>query len=770
MLQKFLAWISILSVRHPWRIVAAIVLPQIVLGFFTVGAPWDMSFGGLLNRHNPDVARYLDTIKEIRFGGRLLLLLEGPEDELSEKLPGLVAKLENMEEVQSVSMPPETAWLKSNAPFLVEPEIFNAWLGVAAEPENESHPKLLEQAQRKLDLAERMRALEGHRLLQVTTVSDPLDLAAGGADYFALEEATQRVLQENQLKGTYTGLGAVAAQDQHKTLSVMERLTPASFAVVLFLFWLVEPRPLRLVLVSIPMLLALWATMGTVALVLGKLTLMESLFGIMIFGLGIDFALHLMVRFREERALGKSYEEAVHHTVAGTGHGVLAGGLTTAGAFLIAGCADDVSMKHLGFSGGVGLLFCLLGTVTLLPAFWTLFEPKNRQDESLQKDFHVPLLPSLARLAVRNPWPILAFTLAMSIFAYLGFQHQVFQTDLQKVFNRDVPAMEVADRIQSIYGMNGSSWMVLAKDVEEAAAYTAKMKEVSFVDRVDSISEFLRPDAAERHRQIGEHQKAIRDQIKLLETMRYLSTEEEEQELLQGIEAMQVLLQAGSIDPPTLENLPQSLRALLQVHDGRYLVQGYARAPALDGDLAIQERRAIERILPEAFSFNLLLEDMMASTRPWFVPVFVSIVCFVALLLWWDLRRFRLMVLSLLPVLVGLLWTFGFMCWLGVEFNMLMVGVMPLVIGLGVDDGIHVVRRMQEEDRPSPGEAAVSVGRAITMTTITTCSSFAVTLFANHPGLESMGKVMLFGLPICLLTSVMIIPALATVWRAPASN
>ena len=81
-----------------------------------------------------------------------------------------------------------------------------------------------------------------------------------------------------------------------------------------------------------------------------------------------------------------------------------------------------------------------------------------------------------------------------------------------------------------------------------------------------------------------------------------------------------------------------------------------------------------------------------------------------------------------------------------VPFNMLMIGVLPLVIGLGVDDGIHVVKRMQEEDKPAPDVAAISVGRAITMTTITTCSSFAVTLFANHTGLESMGKIMLLGL------------------------
>ena len=765
MIQKFLSWVSRVSVTRPWQVIALVVVPQVLMGFFVLQTPWDLSFGSLMNRHNAGVARYIDAIKDIKLGGRLFLLVEGEEALFKKNLNSVITALEQVPAVKSVSMPPSVDYLKQNAPFVVERSIFDAWLGSVIASDNPEYAKTLEDAQKTINLDVRQRAMRGHRLLQVTTVSDPLDVAAGGADYYALEDATKEILKRHQLHGAFTGIGAVAAQDQSKTFAAMEKLTPFSFLVVLFLFWLVEPKPLRLLLVSVPMLLAWWATMGTVGLILGQLTIMESLFGIMIFGLGIDFSLHLMVRFREERANGKNYEEAVTHTIKGTGHGVLAGGLTTAGAFLIAGTAQDIAMSHLGIAGGFGLLYCLFGTIMLLPAFWTLFEQKSLVEEKTKKEFSIPVLPSVARLSVRHPIWILAFTVLVSLGALLGFEHQTFQTDLKKIFNRDVPAINVADKIQAVFGINGSSWMVLADDVKDAAQLTAKMKSVPFIDRVDSVSDFLRPDANQRHQLLKKYEKNIDDQITILETMVHLSNEEEEKELRQGIEAMQILKGAIKSGPPTLENLPASILSLLQVDDGRYLIQGYARSPALDGDLAKTERIAIEKILPQAFSFNLLLEDMMARTRPWLLPVFLSIVFFVAVLLWWDLRKLRWVILSLLPVLVGLLWTFGALCWMRVPLNMLMIGVLPLVIGLGVDDGIHVVKRMQEDDKPAPDIAAISVGRAITMTTITTCSSFAVTLFANHTGLESMGKIMLLGLPICLITSVMIIPALATLWR-----
>jgi len=88
--------------------------------------------------------------------------------------------------------------------------------------------------------------------------------------------------------------------------------------------------------------------------------------------------------------------------------------------------------------------------------------------------------------------------------------------------------------------------------------------------------------------------------------------------------------------------------------------------------------------------------------------------------------------------------------------------MVPLIIGLGVDDGIHVVHRLRE-NTPSPAYAVASVSRAILLTTLTTCSSFAVFLFTDHAGLEGMALVLLVGLPLCLLASVTVIPALAVV-------
>ena len=74
MIQRFLGWVAQIAVLYPRRVIALVVIPQILIGFFVLQTPWDLSFGSLMNRHNAGVARYMDAIKEIRMGALVLIV------------------------------------------------------------------------------------------------------------------------------------------------------------------------------------------------------------------------------------------------------------------------------------------------------------------------------------------------------------------------------------------------------------------------------------------------------------------------------------------------------------------------------------------------------------------------------------------------------------------------------------------------------------------------------------------------------------------------
>ncbi len=165
--------------------------------------------------------------------------------------------------------------------------------------------------------------------------------------------------------------------------------------------------------------------------------------------------------------------------------------------------------------------------------------------------------------------------------------------------------------------------------------------------------------------------------------------------------------------------------------------------------------------MPEATGFGAMIEAMVLADRPWLKWVFAAILAFVLVVLVVDLRNPRWMALAVLPVLCGTVAGFGILCLVTDGFNVMTLLTVPLILGLGVDDGIHVVHRLREEPDKSAGTATAGVGRAIFLTTLTTCTSFATLMFTDHAGMEGMTLVLLVGLPICLAASVTILPAAA---------
>ncbi|MFP6584768.1 MAG: MMPL family transporter, partial [Candidatus Hydrogenedentota bacterium] len=149
---------------------------------------------------------------------------------------------------------------------------------------------------------------------------------------------------------------------------------------------------------------------------------------------------------------------------------------------------------------------------------------------------------------------------------------------------------------------------------------------------------------------------------------------------------------------------------------------------------------------------------------PYMVPMVFVVVTLVLIVAFRDVQG---VLLSLLPVVTATSITFGFYFWLGLQFSTLTVVVVPVILGLGVDDGIHIVERLRRYKSPTREqlqEAVVGVGRPIFLTTTTTCVSFLALLFTDHSGLESIANFMLVGVPLCFLTSVTMVPAAATLF------
>lgn len=168
-----------------------------------------------------------------------------------------------------------------------------------------------------------------------------------------------------------------------------------------------------------------------------------------------------------------------------------------------------------------------------------------------------------------------------------------------------------------------------------------------------------------------------------------------------------------------------------------------------------------KRTLPVAASYFVMPDiiDTLRKDGPKVITIaFVSIlICLLALF-----RNLGVVLLVLVPVVAAISWLAGVFWLLDWKVNLYNIITFALLVGMGVDDGIHITRRWLENGRRGVSTVVRETGAAITLTTITTCIGFGGLLFSNHIGLGTLGWTAALGMVLTFLASVTTLPALLT--------
>ncbi len=158
----------------------------------------------------------------------------------------------------------------------------------------------------------------------------------------------------------------------------------------------------------------------------------------------------------------------------------------------------------------------------------------------------------------------------------------------------------------------------------------------------------------------------------------------------------------------------------------------------------------------------LKIRDLIAAEFFPLTAVSALLVAGLAFAHFLDLRK---VALALIPVCAGFAVTLACMKVLGINLNFMNIIVLPMIFGMGVDDGIHFISRLSERGSGGPIEALLGTGKPIMLTSLTTMAGFGSLVAANNPGLRSIGAVALLGVFICLVFSTILLPSLIILGR-----
>ena len=220
-----------------------------------------------------------------------------------------------------------------------------------------------------------------------------------------------------------------------------------------------------------------------------------------------------------------------------------------------------------------------------------------------------------------------------------------------------------------------------------------------------------------------------------------------------------LLSRALDAEEVTIESLPPRLREQWIAGDGRYRLEIHPSenldlGPALDRFIT-----DVQRIAPAATGTPLVQLKSGESVVGAFVQAFGFALVLVAVVLLAASRRKGDALLVMGPLLLAGALTVATMVALGIPFNFANVIALPLLLGIGVDNGIHMVRRARGAGGPG-GVLATSTPRAVLTSALTTICGFGSLAFSPHPGMASMGAVLTIGLAATLACTLVVLPAI----------
>lgn len=527
------------------------------------------------------------------------------------------------------------------------------------------------------------------------------------------------------------------------------------------------------------------------SLAIGRLNLISVTFAVLFVGLGVDFGIHLVLRFQEALARGCRKHGALRAAVAGVAGPLSLSALCAALGFLAFAPTDYRGLAELGIISAAGMAIAWLVSLTLLPALLAMRRPRA-----------APRWHPVAYRS-RRPGLVVGAAALAGTASLLALPAVTF--DFNPLNLKD-PRSESVRTFQALAADPRTSPHVidvLAPTLEEADALATRLQSLPEVDRaltltsfvpeaqddkldlIDGLAFYLGPTLAgsepapplspEELNEAFARLEAVVDQHatsgpgagRMAAALDALGDDPAPATLstldarLTGTlpELLDRLRQALDAGPISLEDLPPMVRARW-VND-----QGQARilvrpASAIENNVELEAfARAVLAETPEATGTPIVVLEGGREVVKAFREASALALAVIAVLLAIVLRSVRDLALVLAPLGLALLFTAASAVAFGLRLNFANVIVLPLLFGLGVSGALHVVMRWRQEGFLADIDAT-STPRAVLFSALTTVASFGSLAISDHPGLASMGLLLTIAILWSLVCNLMILPSM----------
>lgn len=648
---------------------------------------------------------------------------------------------------------------------------------------------------------------ENAALVVLTPSGAEIDPASGRRLQAALNKAFDEVRAEvgDGVRFAAVGGPLYAAQDETVLRQDLEATVAGSAVGCALLLLLAFGGPRQPLVIFASLGVALCWSLGLVVLLLGSLSAAGIGFAAVLVGLGVDYGIHGGTRFQQLILAGQSPAEALAGTFRHSGRGILVSALTTALAFAVLSLALFRPLRELGSVVALGILMILLAAALVGGALAVSVAQAGSGRRSWLWRWLGRWVEISGRQARRHAGIVLLLAASLTLASLVALRHLDVSADLRALRPADHPALEAEELLVEHFGVG-----------LDTATVVLQASDLSLLlERTVGVGELLRrrlPGATVTSP--GDwivSPRLVEERLRELQALPWLEAAETFEKSLRqaglspqafapGLEALRAW--GRGVDPATNDAVavwPEVARELIRqppttggvgtaTADSTYWAALQLRLPKgawAEGPPA-ELRRDIEDLAPGSAiaSAVALGQDMrLLALRDLRRLGLIALLVMLTVVAVSFRGRWLPSLLALSPVLLGCCWTFGLWGALGLPLDLLSLAVLPILLGIGIDDGLHALHGMRapgasrQDDEPVSSqplhplaESVSQAGRAMVLTTLTTAVGFASLTLSSVPGLQRGGALVSVGVFACLAATLWVLPAMEAWYRGRAQR
>ncbi|WP_375761588.1 RND family transporter [Corallococcus exercitus] len=776
---------------RPWQVLLAVALVTAAAGFFASRLEFRGSFVELLPEGAPEV-RDLTRVSEKAGGdGYLVIMAKGGTPEaLKTYATEFQKRLEALPTVRYVEHHYDVAFFRRHGLLLLPTAEVASLRGdlearVRYEKERasplfvdlgtEEAPPTFEEIAKKhtpdTALPETLANKEGTEVYLMIKPSGTAGDLEFARNFVAAVFDTGRKLAAEKYPGvTLEATGNF--QNRIEEDAVMRRdLSNAgmlSALIAIGLILLATRRISALAVVGVPVVVGLVLTFAFAQGAIGHLNIVTGFLVAILIGLGIEYGVHLAMRYWEEREQ-HGVKEALTAAVRGTFSGALTSAVTNAAAFFVLVLAQFHAFQQFGLLAGIGVLMAVLSAYALGPSLLAIAERIRpyRRDAGAGATASAPVAaPAPAPAKEWRRWPTgVIVAVALSVVGFAAYSVGIaprlgFETNLRNL-KGDSPASRLDDHITAQIGAPLNPAILSVDSLEQVREVEAVIAQVkarnganSVFLRTASLSDLVPSDVAGHAAELG--------RIRTLLDGLPKSAQEDPR--------VKDLREMVDAKPYGLEELPVEARRRFEALDGKgmflllfpsvsnYDTQDLNRwATQLDEVVAGAKAKGIDLAVLDSNRIAARIFALVRGDGPFILWSAAAVVFLVILA---SLRSFKRALLVAGPLFLGMTCLAGGMYLFDVQLNFINAVVLPNLLAIAVDNSVHLFHRYEEEGPGSLGRVVRNTGFAAVVATLSNAAGYGALLVANHQGLRSIGQIALLGVVSTFLGTTVFFPAM----------